>query len=459
MRFLLKFSESVPREIGKMAYLSAKKLGEKIVDCIGHGNFGYIFSLKSDRVLKITKDKIEINLIYNLFKLSSIPKSLMTYYNIGHIKDTQYYYILMDYVEPLTKYEKDCIYFFRYKIQYNRNYYKEIMSPKIEKEIKEDSVDKREEKTLMMFLPYIREIVKDLKKYKIEETDFHGGNLGWNKDHTRLIMFDLGGLVHSEPRDKTYRIKSEVLEKKTLSDSEKRELWIEQIAHELGEEIKSYIGAGSFGFAYETESGKILKITTDPVEIRLAYRLSKNRNWTRYLINYYNVGKTNKKLVCDGEKIKAYYVLMDKVEPIENTDVGDAIDKVYQGLIQYKEDYYENIADKSKVKRKINEMISMIGKRGEELAKIAEEIYPQILNICKELRAHHIVATDFHSGNIGWTDDESRLVLYDLGGYVDKSTGIIIKNRLKKINVYSKRKKIELKEKLITKFSNYDNQF
>lgn len=45
----------------------------------------------------------------------------------------------------------------------------------------------------------------------------------------------------------------------------KRDRWVEQIAADLGEKIKKYVGAGSFGWTYETKSGKILKITGDPV--------------------------------------------------------------------------------------------------------------------------------------------------------------------------------------------------
>lgn len=214
--FLFEYNQP-PRNIDTVADLASRKLGEQIVNFIGSGSFGYTFLLKSGRVLKITKDKNEINLIYNLVKSSNIPKSLMTYYNVGHIKDTEYFYILMDKIEPLSDNEKNCIYLFTRKIQYNTNYYNDLMDPNFENEIKMRSKNEEEYNTYMRLLPHIKNIVKDLKKYKIPETDFHSGNLGWNKDYTKLIMFDLGGYIDTKLKDKFSRVKSEALEKKVIT--------------------------------------------------------------------------------------------------------------------------------------------------------------------------------------------------------------------------------------------------
>lgn len=228
------------------------------------------------------------------------------------------------------------------------------------------------------------------------------------------------------------------LEKYKFKPTETKEFWIEQIANSLGEKIVSFKGSGSFGWAYLTKSGKILKMTTDPEEIKLAYRLSKNRNWFQYIINYYNVGRINKKADPEDDKLRrVYYILMDKVDPIEDPDEACVIDDVYQNLIQYKLDYYENVMDKKKVKERINEELYT-----PYLKKLAKKLYPHVVNIVKELKKHKIKSTDFHSGNIGWANNKSKLVLYDLGGYVAENPSANkehLKKKIKNLKVKNKR--------------------
>ena len=101
-----------------------------------------------------------------------------------------------------------------------------------------------------------------------------------------------------------------------------------------------------------------------------------------------------------------------------------------------------------KIKEKINIIYGYSS--NERKANLALEIYPHIVNIAKELKKHGIQETDFHSGNIGWNEDHSRLVLYDLGGYIDNTTGVKIKNKLKQISL--------TEESFITKFSDYQNK-
>lgn len=234
------------------------------------------------------------------------------------------------------------------------------------------------------------------------------------------------------------------------------DFFIKQIADNLGEKIVKFKGAGSLGRAYETESGKILKITTDPIEIRLAYKLSKNRNWFQYLINYYSVGKINFKISADDNNVKktSYYILMNKVIPLEddpdstNTPEGRAIDLVYQELIQYNPDYYKTIMNYDNIEETIkNDGLS------EEDAEVVREIYPLIVNIVKELKLHGIEETDFHSGNIGWDEDKTKLILFDLGGFINTNLKVNLK-RLKKLYL-KKPKRKQFTENMITKFSDF----
>lgn len=466
----------------------ADSLGEEVIEYISSGAMGFTFKLKSGRVLKITKDQNEINLIYNLSKLSSIPKSLMTYYNIGKIgkidkyinnsqtseetrspkniwkylrankntdllsSDVEYYYILMDYIEILSDLEQDVIdQFFRHRIQYNLDYYENIMNEFLEQHVIDwfNRGFRAKEKTqiALELLPHVRNIVKDLKKYKIKSTDFHSQNLGWNKNH-KLILFDLGGYISStdKPKDKTPKLKTMQLEK--FNPTTQREIWIEQIATDLGEKIKHYKNSGSFGWVYETKSGKILKLTSDPAEIRIAYKLTKNKNWFQYIINYYNVGKTNK--FYDDRSL--YYILMDKVYPIDGEE-AEVINLVYQDLIQYDTNYYENIMNKKMVDNAIRGCYSF------EEKKLARSLHKHIVNIVKELKSHKIKETDFHAGNIGWDKDRTKLILYDLGGHVnmDELDKIKIKNKIPLLKLKKKRQKSLKFNQWLLKTENWNN--
>ena len=206
--FLLEIESTEERLVDTLIDKVADDLGEQVDKFIGHGALGYAYLLNSGRVLKLTEDKNEINLIYNLSKLSSIPRSLMTYYNIGKVEDTEYFYILMDYVEPLSDDEKSAVnIFYMNRIQYKKDYYENIMNEYLAGHIEEwfekrFTSNKKDEyiRICHYLLPHIRNIVKDLKKHKIKVTDFHGGNLGWDKGHNNLILFDLGGFLYGEDR-------------------------------------------------------------------------------------------------------------------------------------------------------------------------------------------------------------------------------------------------------------------
>ena len=87
-----------------------------------------------------------------------------------------------------------------------------------------------------------------------------------------------------------------------------------KIAEELGEKIIKILGSGDFGTAFLLESGRVLKLTFDLNEIDIAKKLSNNRNWFKYVMNYYNVGEL--KDVPDYK----YFLLMDYVNPLSELE-------------------------------------------------------------------------------------------------------------------------------------------
>lgn len=179
-----------------------------------------------------------------------------------------------------------------------------------------------------------------------------------------------------------------------------------KVAKELGEKILKPLNAGSFGKAYETNSGKVLKITSDEEEFHIAQKLSRNKNWMKCLINYYNVGE----LISQDYNYK-WYILMDKVLPLTPLEKL-TINHYYMDIIQYNKNYWEDINNEKKIKKIRN---SDTNER-----KMANKLYPYIVKICKELKLHKIKETDFHSENMGWDKNFENLVLFDLGGYIEE---------------------------------------
>jgi hypothetical protein len=232
---------------------------------------------------------------------------------------------------------------------------------------------------------------------------------------------------------------------------------IHEIANELGEELVEYLGAGSFGYSFRTKSNKVLKITSDENEAHIAYKLSKKKNWLKYLINYYNVGLISPKKVYNQSMNQPkevyiaidqrWYILMDFVQPLTH-DEKLAID-CYMKPMQYNFNYYSDILDKDDVMDNIDFMYNpnsyywKDAEHPEKVHQIAIDFYPKILNIAKELKRKGILKTDFHSGNIGWDIDHENLVLYDLGGSDERY-------------VNNFKDEIITTEKIVTKFKNFN---
>lgn len=189
----------------KIAY----ELGEEVVKNLGHGDFGEVFLLKSGKVLKLTSDENEVLISKKLVKYKKLFKNIVNYYNVGEIETTiktdYKYYILMDYVEPLSKLEKFTInYFYTPLLQYSKSFYEYVFGSNFIDfiiyrysllKIKDQTHTEKEKMQIRQmaidFIPHVKDIAKDLKLHNIKQCDFHAGNLGWNIDHTKLFIFDI----------------------------------------------------------------------------------------------------------------------------------------------------------------------------------------------------------------------------------------------------------------------------
>ena len=442
-------------ELEKNANKIAEELGEKIIKILGSGDFGTAFLLESGRVLKLTFDLNEIDIAKKLSNNRNWFKYVMNYYNVGELKDVPdyKYFLLMDYVNPLSELEKATInHVYKPLLQFSKSFYKSIFSPQLLdyvldqfsiKKIKDNyllnlytqsQIDKMKELAID-FIPHIQNIAKDLKLHHIEQCDFHAGNLGWNEDQSKLIIFDITRpykphmSFQPTPKLKKYTLYEYVKTPPPILNNRTYE-----IAEELGEEIEGYLGGEIYGYAFKTKSGKVLKITSDPNEANLALKLSKNKRWFRYLVNFYNVGKINpiKKVKYLDVNMYEWFILMDYVYDLTKEE-KDAVD-CYMMPIHFELNYYKDMLDKEEIMKHIDWMYrddSVDWNRAkkdnrdpEKIKQLAIDFYPKILNIVKELNRQGIIAPDFHSGNVGWDKSHENLVFFDIGGdkmnYVSK---------------------------------------
>lgn len=187
-----------------------------------------------------------------------------------------------------------------------------------------------------------------------------------------------------------------------------------KIANELGEQIDIELGSGAYGTAFSTKSGKVLKLTTDDSEYRRGYLLARNKNRTKHIVNYYNVGVID--TIHNFDLPFDYYLLMDQViplSPLERRIVSHFRIITMVDSIVDDELFKSESLDIKDIKNSILFDIKPIYPDCED--KI-DEMIPKIIDIAKELKLHKIIYPDFHAGNVGWDKDKKNLIFYDIGG-------------------------------------------
>ena len=161
---------------------------------------------------------------------------------------------------------------------------------------------------------------------------------------------------------------------------------LKQLATEMGETIKQFLGTGANGKAYETESGKVIKYTEDPAEVALATRLRKKRLY-KHIINVYDVRPIEN---LNG----SYLILMDKiVEPLDQhvnwSEQWNYIRRRY-------------FSNEDTDKQFLNWITSTNGQWMEFDMAFINKILPQRAGIKRDFSELRIVWDEAHAGNMGW---------------------------------------------------------
>lgn len=161
---------------------------------------------------------------------------------------------------------------------------------------------------------------------------------------------------------------------------------IRALESKLDIKVLKEIGSGIQGVAYETEDGRVLKITGSFSEALNSKQLMNNPS--KHTVEFYDVGK----LINDK-----FYILQEKVE----TGIAQ---QLFEDLMEYAEDKFNYDFD------------SMIGIETKEDIDISEEhaiFFESIQMALRDLASKGIYSFDLTEGNVGRTKD-GRYVVFDI---------------------------------------------
>ena len=174
--------------------------------------------------------------------------------------------------------------------------------------------------------------------------------------------------------------------KQLLQETYIPESKLKELAQEMGETIVDYVGSGANGKAYETASGRILKLTEDPAEVALASRLRTKRLF-KHIINVYDVRPIEG---ADG----SYLILQDKLEDI----LGDHATWGYTWNYLRNKYFGKEMTDK--------QLRDWIIRTDDQWIKFdmtfIDKIMPQRAGLKRDFSELRIVPDEAHANNMGW---------------------------------------------------------
>ena len=170
---------------------------------------------------------------------------------------------------------------------------------------------------------------------------------------------------------------------------------IKKLALEMGETVTDAIGVGANGIAYETASGKVLKLTDDPAEVALATRLRTKRLY-KHIVNVYEVRPIE-------NLNNNYIILMDRVTPFH---LGEQNQWFY-----LRKEYF----DRKKSNKDFSEWMASQPERTSNRIydkQFIEKITQQRTGLLRDFSELRIVWDEAHGGNMGW-NRHGNLVHFD----------------------------------------------
>jgi len=159
-----------------------------------------------------------------------------------------------------------------------------------------------------------------------------------------------------------------------------------------------YLNAGQYGMAFLVGGDKIIKITSDQGEAKIAKSLI-NRNIPK-CVEYYDVVKLKNGL---------FAILMQKADPLTQEEedlISDLIDNFND------EDYAKNAAKRGLKHHYSKGSLEDIAENHGITIDNVKEYAKKLRAIYKSFKKHKISTQDLHTGNMGYVGDD--LVHFDI---------------------------------------------
>jgi hypothetical protein len=180
----------------------AQSMGETVTEELGKGANGIAYATESGRVLKITADTAEVALATRL-RVKRLYKHIVNVYDVRKLPESynrewggtaSSYVIIQDLVEPLSD---------NHRRIWNETRWT-YMDPKVSDTefrqrvhelIAADYKIQPDNEFIQRIMPQRRGLMRDFSELRIDKTEAHGANMGWNR-HGSLVHYDAWQYAH-----------------------------------------------------------------------------------------------------------------------------------------------------------------------------------------------------------------------------------------------------------------------
>jgi len=188
---------------------------------------------------------------------------------------------------------------------------------------------------------------------------------------------------------------------------------LDHIAYQFAETGARFVGSGYWGRAYQTDAGRILKVTSDPQEVAIASRFKK-LSARPHVVGIYDVRPISPVTMpfgSDGREHdvfpRGYYVIhMDAVTPLEKYSEGQ-LEYIWEDEFLQSRFLRDDLTD------------DQVRKQYDPIAKHhgVEEDFRRLMSqrqkILQDARALGLKRNEAHAGNVGF-NRHGNFVFYDM---------------------------------------------
>jgi|GEM_PF-3728603 hypothetical protein len=197
---------------------------------------------------------------------------------------------------------------------------------------------------------------------------------------------------------------------------------LQHIAYQFAEINPRFLGSGYWGRAYQTDAGRVLKVTSDPQEVAIASRFKKLSS-RPHIVGIYDVRPIKRVTIPFGSDGRihdvfpdGYYVIhMDAVTPLESYKDGK-IAEVWEKQFLHRMFLREDLTDQQ-IRDRFDRIAEHYG-----VFEDYDRLMDQRKKILQDAKAVGLSVSEAHSGNVGF-NQHGNFVIYDMQSkrYADRS--------------------------------------